>query len=98
MRYVPSTIPLRFTDTSIDPYEKTPINAWTMDELTKSTEKKHGMKAKEWVLLAEELGSWWFWKQRERWDYWGNAREMGRGGSEVGGGVGRVRKGHWWET
>lgn len=93
-----STIPLRFTGTSTEPYGKMPLNAWTMNELAKSVENKHGVKAKEWKVLAEGLVRWWLWKQRERWDYWGNSRELGRGGSELGGGVGRMRKEHWWET
>ena len=68
-----------------------------MDELVSIIKVKHGMKAKEWVKLAQELGRWWFWNQRGKWGYWGNARSTSRGGAEVAG-AGRVKKKHWWET
>tara|TARA_R110002003_G_scaffold145_13_gene13448 strand:+ start:2483 stop:5008 length:2526 start_codon:yes stop_codon:yes gene_type:complete len=93
-----STIPLRFTDISSDPQEMNPITAWTPGELSEIIKVRHGVRAMEWVQLAEELGRWWVWKQREKWGYWGNARETSRGGAEVGGGIGRIKKEHWWET
>jgi hypothetical protein len=92
-----SSIPLRFTDIASDPTETDPAIAWTLDELIAIIKVKHGTKAKEWVKLAQELGRWWFWEQREKWDYWGYARSTGRGGAEVAG-AGRVKKKHWWET
>ncbi|KAF1844951.1 alkaline phosphatase-like protein [Cucurbitaria berberidis CBS 394.84] len=92
-----STIALRFTDVSIDPTESEPIVAWTMDELIATVKVKHGARAKDWVQLAEELGRWWFWDQREKWGYWGNARSTSRGAGEVAG-TGRIKKKHWWET
>lgn len=92
-----SSIPLRFTDVSTDPTEADPVIAWTMDELVAIIKVKHGVKAKEWVKLAQELGRWWFWDQHGKWGYWGNARSTGRGGAEVAG-AGRVKKKHWWET
>ncbi|KAF2024287.1 alkaline phosphatase-like protein [Setomelanomma holmii] len=93
-----STIPVRFTDTSTDPQEANPITAWTPGELSEIVRVRHGVRAMEWAILAEELGRWWVWQQREKWGYWGNARETSRGGAEVGGGVGRIKKEHWWET
>ncbi|KAH7413724.1 alkaline-phosphatase-like protein [Phaeosphaeria sp. MPI-PUGE-AT-0046c] len=93
-----STIPLRFTDLSTDPHEWEPITAWTMDELRAQIKVKHGARASEWAILAEEMGRWWVWDQRERWGYWGEARETSRGGAEVGGDRGGMRKHHWWET
>jgi hypothetical protein len=93
-----STIPLRFTDLSVDPHETEPVIAWTMDELVAIIKVKHGGQAGEWAQLAEELGRWWFWEQREKWSYWNNARSTDRGGADIGGGRGRVRFKHWWET
>ncbi|KAH7079478.1 alkaline-phosphatase-like protein [Paraphoma chrysanthemicola] len=93
-----STIPLRFTDIATDPHEMNPITAWTPGELSEIVKVRHGVKAMEWAQLAEELGRWWVWKQRAKWGYWGNARETSRGGAEVGGGIGRIKKEHWWET
>lgn len=92
-----SSIPLRFTDIATDPTEADPTIAWTMDELVSIIKVKHGVKAKEWAKLAQELGRWWFWDQHGKWGYWGNARATGRGGAEVAG-AGRVKKKHWWET
>lgn len=92
-----SSIPLRFTDIATDPTESEPSIAWTMDELVAIIKVKHGVKATEWAKLAQELGRWWFWDQRGKWGYWGNARSTGRGGAEVAG-AGRVKKKHWWET
>lgn len=92
-----SSIPLRFTDIATDPTEADPSIAWTMDELISIIKVKHGVKAKEWAKLAQELGRWWFWNQRGNWGYWGNARSTGRGGADVAG-AGRVKKKHWWET
>lgn len=92
-----SSIPLRFTDIASDPTEADPTIAWTMDELVAIIKVKHGVKAKEWAKLAQELGRWWFWDQHGKWGYWGNARSTGRGGAEVAG-AGRVKKKHWWET
>lgn len=92
-----SSIPLRFTDVATDPTEADPTIAWTIDELVSIVKVKHGMKAKEWAKLAQELGRWWFWDQRGKWGYWGNARSTSRGGAEVAG-AGRVKKKHWWET
>jgi hypothetical protein len=93
-----STIPLRFTDISTDPYEWEPTTAWTMDELRAQIKVKYGVKASQWAQLAGELGRWWVWNQRSVWGYWGEARETSRGGAEVGGDRGRIRKHHWWET
>jgi arylsulfatase A-like enzyme len=93
-----STIPLRFTDLSTDPYEWEPTTAWTMDELRAQLKVKYGARASQWAQLAEELGRWWVWNQREKWGYWGEARETSRGGAEVGGDRGRIKKKHWWET
>jgi hypothetical protein len=93
-----STIALRFTDTSLDPYEMNPLTAWTMDELRAQIKVRYGERASKWAQLAGELGRWWTWNQREKWGYWGNARETSRGGAEVGGDRGRIRKHHWWET
>ncbi|KAH8731854.1 alkaline-phosphatase-like protein [Phaeosphaeriaceae sp. PMI808] len=93
-----STVPLRFTDTAIDPLEHAPIEAWTMTELSAVLKVKFGDRAVQWVQLAEEMGRWWVWYQRERWGYWGEARETSRGGADVGGARGRIRKDHWWET
>lgn len=93
-----STIALRFTDISTDPTESHPIEAWTIAELSAIIKVRHGHRAKEWAELAAELGRWWVWRQREKWGYWGNARETSRGGAEVGGAVGRIKKEHWWET
>lgn len=93
-----STIPLRFTDISTDPYEWEPTTAWTMDELKAQVKVKYGARASQWAQLAEELGRWWVWNQREKWGYWGEARETSRGGAEVGGDRGRIKKKHWWET
>lgn len=93
-----STIPLRFTDLSSDPHEWEPTNAWTMDELRAQIKVKYGARAGEWAALAGEMGRWWVWDQRERWGYWGEARETSRGGAEVGGDRGGMRKHHWWET
>jgi hypothetical protein len=92
-----SSIPLRFTDIATDPTEADATIAWTMDELVSIIKVKHGVKAKEWAKLAQELGRWWFWDQHEKWGYWGNARATGRGGAQVAG-AGRVKKKHWWET
>lgn len=92
-----SSIPLRFTDISTDPTESDPVIAWTMDELAAIIKVKHGVKAKEWAKLAQELGRWWFWDQHDKWGYWGNARSTSRGGQEIAG-AGRVKKKHWWET
>ena len=92
-----SSIPLRFTDIATDPTEAEPSIAWTMDELISIVKVKHGLRAKEWVKLAQELGRWWFWDQHSKWGYWGNARGTGRGGAEVAG-AGRVKMKHWWET
>lgn len=86
-----SSIPLRFTDIATDPTEADPSIAWTMDELISIIKVKHGVKAKEWAKLAQELGRWWFWNQRGNWGYWGNARSTGRGGADVAG-AGRVKK------
>jgi arylsulfatase A-like enzyme len=93
-----STIPLRFTDLSSDPYEWEPTTAWTMGELRAQIKVKYGARASQWAQLAGDLGRWWVWDQRERWGYWGEARETSRGGAEVGGDRGRIRKHHWWET
>ncbi|KAH4294153.1 hypothetical protein HBH64_164920 [Parastagonospora nodorum] len=93
-----STIPLRFTDISTDPHEWDPTTAWTMDELRAQIKVKYGYRASQWAQLAGELGRWWVWNQRGRWGYWGEARETSRGGAEVGGDRGRIRKHHWWET
>lgn len=92
-----SSIPLRFTNVATDPTEVDPTIAWTMDELVAIIKVKHGVKAKEWAKLAQELGRWWFWDQHGKWGYWGNARSTGRGGTEFAG-AGRVKKKHWWET
>lgn len=92
-----SSMPLRFTDIATDPTEADPSIAWTMDELVSIIKVKHGVKAKEWAELAQELGRWWFWNQRGKWGYWGNARSTGRGGGEAAG-AGQVKKKHWWET
>jgi hypothetical protein len=93
-----STIALRFTDLSTDPHEWDPITAWTMDELRAQIKVRYGARASQWAQLAEEMGRWWVWDSRERWGYWGEARETSRGGAEVGGGRGRIKKHHWWET
>jgi arylsulfatase A-like enzyme len=93
-----STIPLRFTDISTDPHEWEPTTAWTMAELRAQLKVKYGARASQWAQLAEELGRWWVWNQREKWGYWGEARETSRGGAEVGGDRGRIKKKHWWET
>jgi hypothetical protein len=93
-----STIPLRFTSLTFDPSEGDALIAWTMDELVKLVKERYGSTAVEWARLAEELGRWWVWNQRAKWGYWGNARATGRGGGEIGGGVGRIKKDHWWET
>ncbi|CAO2648233.1 Nn.00g075000.m01.CDS01 [Neocucurbitaria sp. VM-36] len=91
-----SSIPLRFTSLAADPTETDPIVAWTMDELIAIVKVRHGEKAKDWAVLANELGRWWFWNQRRKWGYWGTARSTGRGGKD--GGSGRIKKKHWWET
>jgi len=93
-----SAIPLRFTDLSTDPHELRPYTAWTMDELAAILKVRFGVRATEWARLAGELGRWWVWNQREKWNYWGSARETSRGGAEVGGSTGRIKKKHWWET
>jgi hypothetical protein len=93
-----STIALRFTDLSTDPHEWDPITAWTMDELRAQIKVRHGARASQWAQLAEEMGRWWIWDSRERWGYWGEARETSRGGADVGGDRGRIKKHHWWET
>jgi hypothetical protein len=93
-----STIALRFTDISVDPYELDPLTAWTMDELRAQIKVRYGTRASSWAELAGDLGRWWVWNQREKWGYWGNAKETSRGGAEVGGGRGRIKKQHWWET
>ncbi|KAF2845165.1 alkaline phosphatase-like protein [Plenodomus tracheiphilus IPT5] len=92
-----SAIPLRFTDLFADPGEIEPIIAWTMDELIAIVKVRHGVKAKDWVILAEELGRWWVWNQRSKWGYWGVARSTGRGGAERSG-RGQIKHKHWWET
>ncbi|KAI8933132.1 hypothetical protein NX059_009773 [Plenodomus lindquistii] len=92
-----SAIPLRFTDLFADPGEIEPVIAWTMDELIAIVKVRHGVKAKDWVILAEELGRWWVWNQRSKWGYWGVARSTGRGGAERGG-RGQIKHKHWWET
>lgn len=92
-----SSIPLRFTDISTDPTESDPVIAWTMDELAAIIKVKHGVKAKQWAELAQELGRWWFWDQHSKWGYWGNARGEARGGQEIAN-AGRVKMKHWWET
>ncbi|KAL5115626.1 hypothetical protein ACEQ8H_006513 [Pleosporales sp. CAS-2024a] len=92
-----SVIPLRFTDIAMDPNEREPTTAWTMDELTAQIKAKHGVRASEWGLLAGELGRWWVWNQRAVWGYWGEARETNRAGTERES-RGRVKKHHWWET
>jgi len=91
-----STSPLRFTDTAVDPGEQDPIIAWTIKDLVKIVKAKHGARAKEWAMLAEELGRWWVWNQRTRWGYWGVARSTARGGAESG--RGQIKHKHWWET
>ncbi|KAF2826990.1 alkaline phosphatase-like protein [Ophiobolus disseminans] len=93
-----SAIPLRFTDLATDPHELSPATAWTMDELAAILKVRYGIRATEWARLAEDLGRWWVWNQRGKWNYWGSARETSRGGAEVGGGRGRIKKKHWWET
>jgi arylsulfatase A-like enzyme len=93
-----STIALRFTDLSADPHELEPITAWTMNELRAQIKVRYGARASQWAQLAEEMGRWWVWDSRERWGYWGEARETSRGGAEVGGARGRIKKHHWWET
>jgi arylsulfatase A-like enzyme len=93
-----STIALRFTDLSSDPHEWEPITAWTMDELRAQIKVRHGERASQWAQLAEEMGRWWVWDSRDRWGYWGEARETSRGGADVGGGRGGIKKHHWWET
>ena len=92
-----SNIPLRFTDVGTDPTESDPLTAWTMDELISKVKVKHGIRAKDWVELAHELGRWWFWDQHGKWGYWGNSRSTGRGSAELAG-AGRVKMKHWWET
>lgn len=92
-----SAIPLRFTDLFADPGEIEPIIAWTMDELIAIVKVRHGVRAKDWVILAEELGRWWVWNQRSKWGYWGVARSTGRGGAERSG-RGQIKHKHWWET
>lgn len=92
-----SAIPLRFTDVSTDPGELQPIIAWTMEELVAIIKVSHGGRAKDWAILAEELGRWWVWNQRSKWGYWGVARSTGRGGAERSG-RGQIKHKHWWET
>lgn len=92
-----SASPLRFTDVGVDPGEQDPIVAWTISELVAIIKVRHGSRAKEWVLLAEELGRWWVWNQREKWGYWGAARSTARGGAERAG-RGQIKHKHWWET
>ncbi|GME60364.1 sulfatase domain-containing protein [Neofusicoccum parvum] len=93
-----STASLRFTDSSVDPLEQKPIEAWTMKELVKKMKKKHGgrKEAIEWAKLAERLGRWWFWEQRERWSYHKAARSTDR--SAIDSSAGKLKKEHWWET
>lgn len=92
-----SAIPLRFTDIAVDPTETDPIVTWTMDELIAIIKVRHGVRAKDWVQLANELGRWWFWNQRAKWGYWGVARSTSRGGHEEAG-KGQIKHKHWWET
>lgn len=92
-----SANPLRFTNTAVDPAEQDPIIAWTMNELAALVKVRHGTRAQDWAILAEELGRWWFWDQRSKWGYWGSARSTARAGAERAG-RGRVKHKHWWET
>ncbi|KAF2491363.1 alkaline phosphatase-like protein [Lophium mytilinum] len=94
-----SSSELRFTDVVKDPAEEHPIEAWTIEKLVKKVKKdmegEEGEAAAEWIQKAEMLGRWWFWEQRERWDYHLAAKGTDRSAENAGGGE---RKKHWWET
>ncbi|KAL0257621.1 hypothetical protein SLS55_008435 [Diplodia seriata] len=95
-----STLPLRFTDSSsTSPHEAEAhaIVAWSAHGVVDAVRESYGADAAEWVDLARRLGEWWVWETRGRWGYDRPARSTDRGAAGAGA-VGRVKKGHWWET
>lgn len=91
-----SSAELRFTDLGSDPSEEHPVTDWTLEKLIKRVRKSHGDAAAAWVEHAEQLGRWWFWEQRSRWNYHKAARSTDRSAGDSQGG--QIRKKHWWET
>lgn len=85
-----------FTDTGADPGEKDPIVEWTLENMVKTVRDMKGEEAAEWTMQAEKLGRWWFWEQRERWNYHKAARSTDRSAEDSQGG--QIKKEHWWDT
>jgi len=88
----------RFTDVSKDPNELAPVEEFSIHKLSKKVlEEMKDERAAKWVVDAEAYGKWWTLEQRKRWNYHGGASA---GDMDVGelGGMGRIKKEHWWET
>lgn len=102
----------RFTDVGIDDAERNAIEEFSIDKLVTKVRKFYvkwydgdrddeGKRRVEevgrWIRDAEEVGKWWVLEQRRKWDYHGGASAGDADPNEVGG-MGRIKKEHWWET
>jgi len=88
----------RFTDVTRDPNELAPIEEFSVSKLAAKVGKKYNDdNASKWVVEAEAIGKWWVLEQRRRWNYHGGASAQDADPSEMGG-MGRIKKEHWWET
>jgi hypothetical protein len=88
----------RFTDVSKDPNEISPIEEFSIAKLAAKVLKVNkDERAAKWIVDAEQIGKWWTLEQRRRWNYHGGAAAGDMDVAELGG-MGRIKKEHWWET
>ena len=59
----------RFTDLERDPFELSPVTAWSMGGLAADIYSRFGSEAVDWVLKAEKVGLWWVTERKKLWNY-----------------------------
>lgn len=63
-----SDVEYRFTNLESDPYELSPILAWTLTDLHNHVASQHSWEAAQWVMRAAKMSEWWLKKQRKLWN------------------------------
>lgn len=62
-------ISYQFTAVESDPFEKSPVEGWDLEEVVLAVERRHGKEAAEWSSEAAAVGEWWVLERKRLWQY-----------------------------
>lgn len=61
----------RFTNLEKDPNEQRPLEAWTLDDLSRIVRLRYGQESADWVEDADAVGRWWTAEMHRLYNYHG---------------------------